>query len=193
MMDLNEIFREIFMNDFEAAQLNFLRSLAGYSLVTYILKIKDRHNGNILMDAQGHIIHIDFGFMISNSPGNWDFESAPFKLTEVNTRLRQEYIAILGGSEGNLYQYFKVLLLQGFSALRKHSEEVLNILKIMSFNSPFPCFRRFNLDEMAFVFGMNLSDIERENLISELIETSIGSTKTYLYDTYQKYTNDIEA
>lgn len=83
MMDLNEIFREIFHTDFEACQLNFLRSLAGYSLVTYILKIKDRHNGNILMDAQGHIIHIDFGFMLSNSPGNWDFESAPFKLTEV--------------------------------------------------------------------------------------------------------------
>lgn len=33
------------------------------------------------MDEEGHIIHIDFGFMLSNSPGGVNFESAPFKLT----------------------------------------------------------------------------------------------------------------
>jgi phosphatidylinositol kinase/protein kinase (PI-3 family) len=43
------------------------------------------------------------------------------------------------------------------------------------------------------MFGLNMSDAERENMVSELIETSMGSTKTYLYDTYQKYTNDIES
>lgn len=43
--------------------------------------MKDRHNGNLLLDEEGHIIHIDFGFMLSNSPGGVNFESAPFKLT----------------------------------------------------------------------------------------------------------------
>ena len=47
----------------------------------FVSQVKDRHNGNLLLDEEGHIIHIDFGFMLSNSPGGVNFESAPFKLT----------------------------------------------------------------------------------------------------------------
>ena len=46
-----------------------------------VWQVKDRHNSNLLIDEDGHIIHIDFGFMLSNSPGGVNFESAPFKLT----------------------------------------------------------------------------------------------------------------
>ena len=54
---------------YKKAVENFTSSLAAYSLVCYILQIKDRHNGNILMDIEGHIVHIDFGFLLSNAPG----------------------------------------------------------------------------------------------------------------------------
>lgn len=75
-------FGPVTSEEFLAAQTNFVQSCAGYCLVTYLLQVKDRHNGNIMLDAHGHIIHIDFGFILSNSPGkNLGFETSAFKLT----------------------------------------------------------------------------------------------------------------
>eukprot|EP00352_Strombidinopsis_acuminata_P003447 CAMPEP_0176403428 /NCGR_PEP_ID=MMETSP0126-20121128/50089_1 /TAXON_ID=141414 ORGANISM="Strombidinopsis acuminatum, Strain SPMC142" /NCGR_SAMPLE_ID=MMETSP0126 /ASSEMBLY_ACC=CAM_ASM_000229 /LENGTH=35 /DNA_ID= /DNA_START= /DNA_END= /DNA_ORIENTATION= len=35
-----------------------------------------------MIDPYGHIVHIDFGFILSNAPGRGlKFEKAPFKLT----------------------------------------------------------------------------------------------------------------
>jgi phosphatidylinositol 4-kinase len=78
--------------------------MAGYSLLCYILSIKDRHNGNILIDGFGHIIHIDFGFMLGNSPGgNLGFEKAPFKLTN-------DMVVLMEGVDSELFGYFKMLM-----------------------------------------------------------------------------------
>ena len=57
----------------------------------------------------GHLIHIDFGFMLSNSPGGVNFEAAPFKLT-------RELLEVLDsnaeGRASEMFDYFKVPLSQ---------------------------------------------------------------------------------
>lgn len=92
---------------YKSAQDAFKRSLAAYSIISYILQLKDRHNGNVLIDNEGHIIHIDFGFMLSNSPGAVGFEAAPFKLT-------QDYVDVLGGVGSPAFDDYKKLCKQAF-------------------------------------------------------------------------------
>ena len=105
-----------------AVFIRILRKLAiGYSIVTYLLQIKDRHNGNILLDRDGHLVHIDFGFMLSNTPGNIGFEAAPFKLPP-------EYVEVLGGVNGTAFLEFKALFRQGFEVARKHCDRIISTL-----------------------------------------------------------------
>ena len=92
---------------YRAAVDAFKRSLAAYSVISYVLQLKDRHNGNLLIDNEGHIIHIDFGFMLSNSPGSVGFEAAPFKLTA-------EYVDVLGGVGSPDWDDYKRLCKQAF-------------------------------------------------------------------------------
>lgn len=104
------------------------------------------HNGNILLDAEGHLIHIDFGFILSISPKNLGFETSPFKLTQelvdvselfiriyiLNDRIwLVTYFQVMGGIGSDMFEYFKILMLRGLVAARKHHERIMNIVDIM--------------------------------------------------------------
>lgn len=172
---------------FKKAQDNFSRSLAAYSIICYVLQIKDRHNGNIMVDNEGHIIHIDFGFLLSNSPGSVGFEAAPFKLTA-------EYVELLGGVEDLAYLNFVNLCKECFLSLRRNSNQIIDIVELMQKDSSLPC---FNNGENTSVLlrqrlQLHLSEQEAEQYVENfLIGKSLGSMYTRLYDQFQMITQGI--
>jgi len=174
---------------FKAAQTNFMQSLAAYSLVAYLLGLKDRHNGNIMIDTRGHLIHIDFGFAFSMAPGNeFSMERAPFKLTK-------EYVEVMGGVRSECYKEFQRLFVAGFQECRKNSQIALGLVEIMMYKSNYPCFTgwRYGNGVALRVFEKRLmlrvSDKRIKKKALGLIRKSRGSAGTYLYDYFQKATN----
>ena len=121
-------------DSFKAAQRNFMISLAGYSIVSYLLGLKDRHNGNIMIDIYGHLIFIDFGFAMGMAPGHeFSLERAPFKFTK-------DYLDVLGGVNSSCFSEFKDLFVNGFEAARNNSQIALGLVEIMMYKSNYPCF-----------------------------------------------------
>jgi len=173
---------------YKAAEDAFKRSLAAYSIISYVLQLKDRHNGNVLIDSEGHIIHIDFGFMLSNSPGSVGFEAAPFKLT-------QDYVDVLGGIGSPGFDEYKKLCKQAFQALRRSADSLIDLVNMMGKESKMPCFSYGGAqatNSLRQRFQLQMSADEAEQFVeTDLIGKSLGSYYTRLYDTFQYRTQGI--
>jgi len=185
---LADIFNDAFADRLFEAKRNFTESCAAYSLVVWFLQVKDRHNGNLMMDSDGHLIHIDFGFMLSNSPGgNWSFESSPFKLT-------QEFLDVMDGECSDQYEYFRTLVICGFLEARKHIERIMLPIRMMMTSSKLPCFREGQesvLQNLRDRFFISLTEEACIEKIVDLIDSSVNNWRTIQYDNYQRIMNGI--
>jgi hypothetical protein len=181
------IYGPIDSKEFKQAQHNFIESMAGYSVLCYILQIKDRHNGNIMIHRDGHIIHIDYGFLLGNSPGAITFENAPFKLTN-------EFIELMGGQHSATYEQYCMLVYLGLKCMAKHKQQVLSLVEMMG-NQKFPCFEIANvstvLRDLNARFKSELDEKAFAKWARSLIEESTNNWRTRQYDNFQKLTNGI--
>jgi phosphatidylinositol 4-kinase len=175
--------------EFRKAQNNFVESLAGYSILTYLLQVKDRHNGNILLHDDGHLIHIDFNFMLSTSPGGINFESSPFKLTK-------EYLEVMDsdveGSRSDAFDAYKALCIQGYLAVREHAERIVLLVEMMG-ASGCPCFNAGPkvIKQLRRRFNLALSEEQCVETVLGMISDSIDAWSTRQYDFYQRILNGI--
>ncbi|KPA44136.1 phosphatidylinositol 4-kinase [Fusarium langsethiae] len=169
---------------FQRARSNFAKSMAAYSVISYLLQFKDRHNGNIMIDDAGHILHIDFGFCFDIAPGGIKFERAPFKLTT-------EMVAVMGGSmEHQSFKAFEELCVKAFLASRQYCEKLSQIVSLMM-DSGLPCFKPESVKHFRERFVLDKSERDAANFMKHLIKTSYSSHSTGIYDQFQLLTNGI--
>ncbi|XP_953957.1 phosphatidylinositol 4-kinase, putative [Theileria annulata] len=185
---LAPVFEKLFYSNIYEARKNFIESHAAYSIVSYLLQVKDRHNGNILLDPYGHVIHIDYGFCLSNFPGKLiSFETSPFKLTK-------EYLDVIEGGNPDNFVYFKTLITKGLLEVRKHVDEVVLLVEMMTTANKMPCFlagTSYTIEMFKERFMLNQSEEACIRKITEIIDASVNSFSTVQYDTYQRLTNGI--
>ncbi|DAZ96065.1 TPA: hypothetical protein N0F65_005843, partial [Lagenidium giganteum] len=171
-------------SEFRTARSNFVESLAAYSIICYLLQVKDRHNGNILLDAEGHIIHIDFGFILSNNPGNVAFEQAPFKLTT-------EFVELMGGPRSASFRRFRSLCVRAFLVARKYRHRFILLVEMMlNGNEELPCFAgdpKGTVERLAARFQPDLDINACEDFVHDLIDASLDNWRTKWYDKYQRW------
>jgi phosphatidylinositol 4-kinase len=175
-----------------SAQRNFVRSLAAYSLISYFFQIKDRHNGNLLLDTAGHVIHIDFGFVFGKAPGgNFSLEmSTPFKLTE-------EMLDVMGGLKSPLFSEFVTLFCCGFLALQSYSGTFFTVVEIMCAGSTFKCFEGRTSEEIIGSMRERICpELSKEETVAfalDLISQAATSYGTRQYDLFQYMSQGIAA
>ncbi|CAG8516675.1 5515_t:CDS:10 [Ambispora gerdemannii] len=171
--------------EFQKARNCFIQSVAAYSVVSYLLQFKDRHNGNIMLDDAGHIIHIDFGYILEIAPGGITFESSPFKLTT-------EMIQVMGGSaDVQPFKWFSELCIKAYLASRSYAEQIIQCVALM-LGSGLPCFKgERTLKNLRTRFQLDKTERGAADFMIERINQSFENRRTVWYDSFQKATNGI--
>ncbi|XP_071039733.1 phosphatidylinositol 3-kinase catalytic subunit type 3 isoform X4 [Parasteatoda tepidariorum] len=100
---------------------NYVKSCAGYCVLTYLLGVGDRHLDNLLLTKNGKLFHIDFGYILGRDP----------KPLPPPMKLSKEMVEAMGGIHSDHYQEFRKQCYTSFLHLRRHANLILNLFSLM--------------------------------------------------------------
>jgi phosphatidylinositol 3-kinase len=100
----------------------YIKSCAGYCVITYILGIGDRHLDNLLLTPNGNFFHADFGYILGRDP-------KPFApLMKLSTQM----VDGMGGPDHENFRQFRQHCATAYLALRKSANLILNLFALMT-------------------------------------------------------------
>jgi hypothetical protein len=190
---LHEIFQEGTINNylqihnpekkFGEILENYMKSLAFWTIFTYLLGVGDRHLENIMLTSDGVLFHIDYGFILG-------YETKPYvPLIRIDN-------SILEGIGGNVqYEKFKSICIDMFLCLRRYSS--LIFCCFMTFASCDPPIQntKFTLEFLEnhivdrFLLGQSETDVSFT--LSKLIDNSRDAVTLKVSDYIHTYASKI--
>ncbi len=120
-------------NKIKEVRDRFMKTIAAYSVITYLLGIGDRHLDNIMITKDGRLFHIDFGYILGNDP----------IMSNPGIKITTEMVDALGGINSKAYQKFTDLCTKIYNCLRRHIDLFINMLSVL------PNISDIGLDEEA--------------------------------------------
>ncbi|KAL6660884.1 hypothetical protein ACP70R_000268 [Stipagrostis hirtigluma subsp. patula] len=156
----------------------FIKSCAGYSVITYILGVGDRHLDNLLLRDDGRLFHVDFAFILGRDPKPFP---PPMKLCK-------EMVEAMGGAESQFYTRFKSYCCEAYNILRKSSSLILNLFKLME-RSGIP---DISSDESGGLklqekFRLDLDDEDAIHFFQDLINESVSALFPQMVETIHRW------
>lgn len=157
----------------------YVRSCAGYCVITYLLGVGDRHLDNLLLTKSGRFFHADFGFILGRDP-------KPFAPA---LKLVKEMVDVMTSSSPShnqmlWYNEFRGHCFNAFSALRRKSSLVLNLFSLMV-DANIPDIKiepTRAVDQIRERFCLNLNEEDSLRFFQELLEESVRAFFPVLID-----------
>ncbi|KAJ5071966.1 phosphatidylinositol 3-kinase catalytic subunit type 3 [Anaeramoeba ignava] len=165
-------------NDEKKIIQNYVKSCAGYCVITYLLGIGDRHLDNILLTPDGHLFHIDFGFILGRDPKPFP---PPFKLSK-------EMVVAMGDRDSEEFLSFKKYCCEAFNILRKSANLIINLFSLM-LDANIPDISRDKencLMKIQQKYQLDLSNEDAVKYFQELIHESYTSLFPVIVEQFHK-------
>ncbi|CAF1257480.1 unnamed protein product [Rotaria magnacalcarata] len=149
----------------------YVKSCAGYCVVTYLLGVGDRHLDNLLLRDSGQLFHIDFGFIMGRDP----------KPLPQAMRVSKDMMEML---DDQRFLDFLRHCFTAFIILRKHANVFANLFSLMlDANIPDIALERDKtVKKLLDKFRLDLDDENAISYLKNLIDSSISAIVPQVYD-----------
>ncbi|XP_028406868.1 phosphatidylinositol 3-kinase catalytic subunit type 3-like [Dendronephthya gigantea] len=157
----------------------YVKSCAGYCVITYLLGIGDRHLDNLLLTKSGNLFHIDFGYILGRDP----------KPLPPPMKLSKEMVEAMGGAQSEFYQEFRRQCYTAFLHLRRSANLILNLFALMvDANVPDIALEPDKtVKKVEAKFRLDLSDEEAVHYLQSLIDESVSAMFAVVVEQIHKF------
>eukprot|EP00802_Teleaulax_amphioxeia_P005890 Tamp_05894.p1 GENE.Tamp_05894~~Tamp_05894.p1 ORF type:complete len:820 (+),score=205.08 Tamp_05894:86-2545(+) len=156
---------------------NFVKSCAGYCVISFLLGIGDRHLDNLMLTTDGRLFHVDFEYILGNDPKPFQ---PPMKLSE-------QMVVAMGGRGSRDYMEFHKFCCKAFLILRKSAKLFVALFDLVDLNLGA---RHHGMSYGALIcerFRLDLSREEAVQYMQGIIQESLGAIFPQVVDVVHRW------